>query len=986
VIVGDNINVDTNGTVSIPQNIASTASVSFDSITVNNITVNGTYTNAIPSTVEGYRIYLAQTATNVSQINQGGIVLGSTATSPTGEVKLLWNYNNGNDYWYTDSTTGFQTEHLVATTSTLSKLIVTGQANFGSVNLAQTYTNAVLQIDTNANEYTQVILQNHSSDPYASGDFVVTADDGSDSSHFIDMGINSTGYSTGTWVINGAGDAYVYVDAGNLAVGTTASNITFFVGPTDTTDSIVATFTATSFNVDNIQALNSSTLSLNQGNGSVSVDSLRIPVGSILGSTTATVYTLASLTLTNVVAYSTLTTDALVTGEYGLVTGVPAPYAVYEFTQTPDPILRVGDILSGAGIPNILPSGVGGYTGTVVLAVCTGTYSNYVVGYSDYSIVPPPPADIAVLVGRNTQNATLDITTLPITDIALTPGAGGNVIVGRSILPLINDAFDLGSPAMRWRHVWVGAGTIYILDETLGTDTAIGARDGVVYLQGGVGLNVGEFTFRDNQIKISDPTRDILVGSTTATGKVIFNRPITVNTPAGQSTFTVDRLGLTKINPPTSLANTQSALSIVGNASGIQQPRNFNNTMLQITGADNTSTRVSMDSFGTGVYPVIAGRQAGGTVTNPTRTVKDDTLFRISTQGWGDTGYVSAIGRIQVQALQDFTDTAAGTRVRFQVTPVNTTSMQTVSADITATGLSLVGNPIGGVTFRDSTFQITAFTSTNAVTRIFAGTGTHVSTSTGNVTVWIDGSYGPQGVTGPQGPTGVGITGPQGPQGVVGAQGPRGVTGPQGPQGVTGPQGPTGNTGPQGVAGAQGPQGPQGPQGVTGPQGVAGAQGPQGPSGVSNVAGPQGPQGPEGVNGVTSITAGTGTAVSTSTGAVTIWNIPQSITYTSTTTTSGLTVDFSGPTFITWQPSGNGTRTITLTGFTPGRKVEMFITPHATNDVFTVSGVTTSQCSNGKNTFTMNGVGASQQSSFILQFYCTTNAIGGVWIYGNGSL
>jgi hypothetical protein len=34
----------------------------------------------------------------------------------------------------------------------------------------------------------------------------------------------------------------------------------------------------------------------------------------------------------------------------------------------------------------------------------------------------------------------------------------------------------------------------------------------------------------------------------------------------------------------------------------------------------------------------------------------------------------------------------------------------------------------------------------------------------------------------------------------------------------------------------------------------------------------------------------------------------------------------------------------------------------------------------------MNGVGASQQSSFILQIYCTTNAIGGVWIYGNGTL
>jgi hypothetical protein len=137
---------------------------------------------------------------------------------------------------------------------------------------------------------------------------------------------------------------------------------------------------------------------------------------------------------------------------------------------------------------------------------------------------------------------------------------------------------------------------------------------------------------------------------------------------------------------------------------------------------------------------------------------------------------------------------------------------------------------------------------------------------------------------------------------------------------------------------------------------------------------------------VSSITAGTGTAVSTSTGAITVWAVPQAITSTGTTQASNYTLDLSGASFVHWQPSANGSRTITLTGFTPGKKVEVFITPHATNDVFTVSGVTASQCSNGVNTFTMNGVGASQQSSFMLQIYCTTNAIGGVWIYGNGSL
>jgi len=65
--------------------------------------------------------------------------------------------------------------------------------------------------------------------------------------------------------------------------------------------------------------------------------------------------------------------------------------------------------------------------------------------------------------------------------------------------------------------------------------------------------------------------------------------------------------------------------------------------------------------------------------------------------------------------------------------------------------------------------------------------------------VWTS-SVGPQGVTGPQGPSGPqGVTGPQG------VNGPQGVTGPQGP---SGPQGVTGPQGPQGVNGPQGPQGP----------------------------------------------------------------------------------------------------------------------------------------------------------------------------------
>ncbi len=127
------------------------------------------------------------------------------------------------------------------------------------------------------------------------------------------------------------------------------------------------------------------------------------------------------------------------------------------------------------------------------------------------------------------------------------------------------------------------------------------------------------------------------------------------------------------------------------------------------------------------------------------------------------------------------------------------------------------------------------------------------------------------GPTGPQGQTGVGLTGPQGPTGqdstVPGPSGPQGPTGPV----ATGPAGPTGALGATGVAGATGPSGPAGPTGAnstvpgpTGPSGPAGptgvgttgAQGPTGALGATGVAGPTGPSGPSGPQGPTGAAGG----------------------------------------------------------------------------------------------------------------------------------
>ena len=232
VIVADLGNRDIQ--LSTPQNLNSTATVTFGNLTVNNLNVLNTLTSVVPAVVDGYRIYLASTSTQDTQIDSGGIVLGTS----TWQTSIL--YNLTLNRWEFSDSTGLLVHNLNASVSTITNLTVVGNTNLGYANLSLDYPNAPLQIDGADDSYVQVIIQNHSSGTNASSDFIATNDIGNDASHFIDMGINSSLYSTSSWVINGANDGYLYVDSGNLAIGTTATEIVTFIGPADTTDSIIS--------------------------------------------------------------------------------------------------------------------------------------------------------------------------------------------------------------------------------------------------------------------------------------------------------------------------------------------------------------------------------------------------------------------------------------------------------------------------------------------------------------------------------------------------------------------------------------------------------------------------------------------------------------------------------------------------------------------------------------------------------------------------
>ena len=84
-----------------------------------------------------------------------------------------------------------------------------------------------------------------------------------------------------------------------------------------------------------------------------------------------------------------------------------------------------------------------------------------------------------------------------------------------------------------------------------------------------------------------------------------------------------------------------------------------------------------------------------------------------------------------------------------------------------------------------------------------------------------------------------------------------------------------------------------------------------------------------------------------------------------------------GPGMYIYTPSTNANVTITLGSFQAGRVVRMFITPQVAGQTFNFSGVTPAQNSLNKTTVKCTGPGVQ---NIIAEIYCTTAAIGGIYI------
>ena len=150
------------------------------------------------------------------------------------------------------------------------------------------------------------------------------------------------------------------------------------------------------------------------------------------------------------------------------------------------------------------------------------------------------------------------------------------------------------------------------------------------------------------------------------------------------STITINNLnvnGSVSMNSLVSITNTtfsstQSAMTISATAN-VQTPSQAG-TLLHLSGKANTAGRFVIDSFGVTqntAYSLIAGRSARGTVDAPTASQTGDILMRFSGNGYGTTGFAPlGVGRIDIVAAENFTDTARGSQIIFynNVTGSNT--------------------------------------------------------------------------------------------------------------------------------------------------------------------------------------------------------------------------------------------------------------------------------------------------------------------------
>jgi len=241
-------NFDTAGNFTFPDNTIQTTAFSnvalsnylAGTVTIGNLTVQGNITTVNTEIVQHNEIVAGNITSNsyvTAQYFQGGAASLSTVNT-TGNVTI-----GGNLTVYGNILTFGNVTQVLTTVYGNTGQFFGGSNGFGALyaGIASGYSvqsQTVLELASNYNGYSQLNLQNINSGNSASGDIVVTMDNGNATVGYIDIGINSSGFTGGSGnELNYPGDGYLYVygnpltGGGNLLLSTALNNdIVFSTG------------------------------------------------------------------------------------------------------------------------------------------------------------------------------------------------------------------------------------------------------------------------------------------------------------------------------------------------------------------------------------------------------------------------------------------------------------------------------------------------------------------------------------------------------------------------------------------------------------------------------------------------------------------------------------------------------------------------------------------------------------------------------------
>ena len=223
-------------------------------LTVTNTTITGAELTLVAN-ISGNVVsdsYYANNNFYVNTTNQLGYLFDSGTAGFTG----LLHYNENGDTVIGIDHDGIQVAKFYDTSTT----VLVGNLEIRQdVNIGQPLSNVFLQITSNVDGYLQQSIQNISSSASSSSDIVATADNGTDESYYIDMGIASSQYAIGGFEVVGPNDGYLYVtgasylgpvsNTANLNLGSTTGAIRTWAGQ-GTVANIVTTVSETGFTVN----------------------------------------------------------------------------------------------------------------------------------------------------------------------------------------------------------------------------------------------------------------------------------------------------------------------------------------------------------------------------------------------------------------------------------------------------------------------------------------------------------------------------------------------------------------------------------------------------------------------------------------------------------------------------------------------------------------------------------------------------------------